>query len=95
MSFDEVYLVGKNHNYEQKGTPGALVYLTGDEKNRFVQGYYKKGCGLAYPITKARSLAYKMVRETFEKHGRIVNDTTINGKLDVFEKVDYNSLFKK
>lgn len=43
MSFDEVYLVGKNHNYEQKGTPGALVYLAGDEKNRFVQGYYKKG----------------------------------------------------
>jgi hypothetical protein len=95
MGFDEVYLVGKDHNYEQTGTPGALVYSTGDEKNHFVQGYYKKGMAWRIPDYKGEELAYRMARETFEKHGRIVKDATIDGKLDVFEKVNYNSLFNK
>lgn len=95
MGFDEVYLVGKDHNYEQKGTPGALVYSTGDEKNHFVQGYYKKGMAWRIPDYKGEELAYKMSREAYEKHNRIIKDATINGRLNVFEKVDYYSLFKK
>ena len=93
MGFDEVYLVGKDHNYEQKGTPGGLVYSTGEERNHFVQGYYKKGMAWRIPDYKGEELAYKMARETFEKHHRIIKDATINGNLDVFEKVDYNALF--
>jgi hypothetical protein len=95
MGFDEVYLVGKDHNYEQKGTPGALVYSSGDEKNHFVQGYYKKGMAWRIPDYKGEELAYKLSREAYEQHGRVIKDATVNGQLKVFEKVDYNSLFKK
>jgi len=94
MGFDEVYLVGKDHNYEQKGVPGKLVKATGDEKNHFTKGYYKKGQGWRIPDYKGEELAYTMAREAYEKNGRKIYDATINGHLDIFEKVDYYSLFK-
>ncbi|MFT4155387.1 6-hydroxymethylpterin diphosphokinase MptE-like protein [Parafilimonas sp.] len=94
MGFNEVYLVGKDHNYEQKGVPGKLVQSTGDESNHFTKGYYKKGMGWRIPDYKGEELAYAMAREAFEKAGRIIKDATIHGKLQVFDKVDYYTLFK-
>ncbi len=94
MGFSEVYLVGKDHNYQEKGTPGKLVKATGEEKNHFVSGYYKKGMGWRIPDYKGEELGYKMARKAFEEEGRIIKDSTINGCLEVFEKVDYYSLFK-
>ncbi len=38
-------------------------------------------------------MGYRMVRKAYEADGRRVLDATIGGKLDIFEKVDYNSLF--
>jgi hypothetical protein len=34
-----------------------------------------------------------MARKAYEADGRKVLDATIGGKLDIFEKVDYESLF--
>lgn len=94
MGFNEVYLVGKDHNYEQKGVPGKMVKASGDEKNHFANGYYKKGMSWRIPDYKGEELAYSMARNAFEKDNRKIYDATINGKLQVFEKVDYYSLFK-
>ncbi len=95
MGFDEVYLVGKDHNYEETGTPGKLVSATGDEKNHFTSGYYKKGMGWRIPDYKGEELAYRMARDAFQEDGRRLYDATINGDLDIFPKVEYNSLFNK
>ncbi len=95
MGFDEVYLVGKDHNYEQKGTPGKMVVASGDEKNHFTAGYYKPGMGWRIPDYKGEELGYNMAREAFKKFDRKIYDATINGKLQVFPKVDYYSIFKK
>ncbi len=94
MGFDEVYLVGKDHRYTQTGTPGKLIIATGEEKNHFTSGYYSKGMGWRIPDYKGEELAYKLAREAFEKHGRIIKDATIDGNLEVFEKVNYYSLFR-
>jgi len=95
MGFDEVYLVGKDHNYEQTGTPGKLVIATGDEKNHFTKNYYTKGMGWRIPDYKGEELAYTMAKKAFDNSGRKIFDATINGKLDIFPKVDFYSLFKK
>ncbi len=34
-----------------------------------------------------------MARDAYERAGREILDATINGKLTIFPKVDYNSLF--
>ena len=70
MGFDEVYLIGKDHNYKIQGTPGKDVEATGNEQNHFVQGYYKKGMKWKIPDYKGEELLYKMARETFESHDR-------------------------
>lgn len=95
MGFDEVYLVGKDHSYEKTGVPGALVKSTGNESNHFIKGYYKPGMSWRIPDYKGEELAYTMAKEAFEKSGRKIFDATINGKLNIFPKVDYYSLFKE
>ena len=38
-------------------------------------------------------VGYIMAREAYRKAGREIVDATVGGKLTVFPKVDYNSLF--
>jgi hypothetical protein len=39
--------------------------------------------------------AYRKARMTYEANDRIIQNATVGGKLEVFDRVDYNSLFKK
>jgi hypothetical protein len=34
-----------------------------------------------------------MARQAYEKSGRQILDATVGGKLTIFEKADYNSIF--
>lgn len=95
MGFSEVYLIGKDHSYKGQGYPGQFIKATGKEDNHFIKGYFKKGDGWKIPDYKAEELAYEMAKDAFEKDGRIIKDATINGHLNVFKKIDYNSLFVK
>ncbi len=94
MGFSEVYLIGKDHSYEQKGVPGKLVVSSGEEGNHFMKGYYQKGMGWRIPDYKGEELGYTMALEAFKKDNRKIADATIDGNLDIFPKVDYYSLFK-
>ena len=97
MGFSEVILIGKDHSYshEQKGVPGTRIKSTGNESNHFISGYYKEGMKWTIPNFTDEEFTYQLSREAFEADNRIVLDATINGKLNVFKKVDYNSLFTK
>ena len=89
----EVILIGKDHSYKETGVPGKTVKSTGNEKNHFISGYYKKGMKWEIPDYKGEELAYEMARKHFEQNGRKVFDATVGGKLNIFEKVEFNSLF--
>lgn len=94
MGFQEVYLIGKDHSYKtQEKKVGKSVVSTGNDGNHFLKGYYNKGQVYAAPDYIGEEFAYKVARKEFERDGRIIKDATIGGKLDVFEKVDFYSLF--
>lgn len=93
MGFSEVYLIGVDHNYETKGTPNTTITSTGDDPNHFSGQYFGKGFRWQLPDLETSEMAYKMARQAYEKAGRRVLDATVGGKLTIFEKVDYNSLF--
>lgn len=93
LGFREVILIGKDHYYAQQGVPGQLVTSTGREENHFIKGYYKEGMVWRIPDYKGEELMYRMAREAFERDNRKVLDATVGGKLEVFDKVDYHSLF--
>ncbi len=95
MGFKEVILIGKDHSYVEKGIPNKILIAKGNEQNHFISGYYKKGMKWEIPDYKGEELAYEMAKAHFEKDGRKILDATVGGKLNIFKKVEFSSLFDK
>lgn len=93
MGFDEVILIGVDHNFETKGKANTTIVSQGDDPNHFHPGYFGKGFRWQLPDLEMSEVGYRMAKEAFEKDGRKVLDATIGGKLTIFEKIDYNKLF--
>ncbi|HSM25212.1 MAG TPA: 6-hydroxymethylpterin diphosphokinase MptE-like protein [Anaerolineaceae bacterium] len=93
MGFQEVILIGVDHNFETKGKANTTVVSQGDDPNHFHPGYFGKGFRWQLPDLEMSEVGYQMAKEAFEKDGRKVLDATIGGKLTIFDKVDYNQLF--
>ena len=94
MGFDEVILIGVDHNYTTKGEANTAVISTGDDPNHFAPNYFGKGFKWQLPDLEGSERAYRLAKEAYEKAGRRISDATIGGKLDIFQKVDYTLLFK-
>jgi hypothetical protein len=93
LGFETVILVGVDHNYVTQGTPNATVVSQGDDPNHFHPGYFGKGFRWQLPDVVQWEDAYRLARRTYEADGRKVVDATVGGKLRVFERVPYDSLF--
>jgi hypothetical protein len=93
MGFDEVILIGVDHNFETKGKANTTIISQGDDPNHFHAGYFGKGFRWQLPDLEMSEVGYRMAKEAFEQDGRKVLDATIGGKLTIFEKIDYNKLF--
>jgi len=95
MGFSEVYLLGVDHSYKFDGTPHAEQLSTGDDPNHFAPNYFGKGFRWHLPDLEGSELAYRVANHIFQTTGRHIYDATIGGKLEVFPKVDYYSLFDR
>jgi len=93
MGFEEAILVGVDHNYVTPGTPNTTVVSAGDDPNHFAPGYFGKGFRWQLPDLEGSERAYRMARRAYAQANRRIVDATVGGKLTVFPKVDYNSLF--
>ena len=93
MGFTTAILIGVDHSFATKGTPNTTVESQGDDPNHFSAAYFGKGFRWQLPDLETSELGYRMARKAFEADGRQVLDATIGGKLDIFPKIDYNSLF--
>ena len=92
MGFQEVYLIGVDHYFKTKGQAHTLVQSDEDDENHFSPDYFK-GKAWQLPDLETSELAYSLAKFAFENSGRKIYDATVNGKLDIFKKVDFNSLF--
>ncbi len=93
MGFEKVILIGVDHNFTDKGQANKTVVSTGDDPNHFSGNYFGKGFRWQLPDLDTSEIGYKKARDAYQKAGREVLDATVGGKLTVFPKVDYNSLF--
>ncbi len=93
MGFDQVVLIGVDHNFASKGDANKTVTSDGDDPNHFMPNYFGKGVKWQLPDLDTSEVGYIMACEAYRKAGREVIDATVGGKLTVFPKVDYNSLF--
>jgi len=94
MGFKTVYLIGVDHSFATQGKPNTTITSEGDDPNHFNPGYFGKGFRWQLPDLETSEMAYTMARSAYQKADREVIDATVGGKLTIFPKVDYESLFK-
>jgi hypothetical protein len=94
MGFQQVILIGVDHSFATQGVPNTTVVSQGDDPNHFHPGYFGKGFRWQLPDLETSERAYCMAHEAYQEAGRSVLDATVGGKLDVFPKAEYNSLFR-
>jgi hypothetical protein len=93
MGVEKAILIGVDHNFASKGDANKSVVSEGDDQNHFLPNYFGKGVKWQLPDLDTSEIGYALAREAFRKSGREVVDATVGGKLTIFPKVDYNSLF--
>jgi hypothetical protein len=94
MGFEKVILVGVDHSFTTPGVPNATVVSQGDDPNHFSSNYFGKGFKWQLPDLVTSETAYQMARQAYEADGREIVDATIGGKLTVFPKIEYQTLFR-
>lgn len=93
MGFSQVILIGVDHSFSVQGAPNTTVTSTGDDPNHFSTAYFGRGFRWQLPDLETSERGYRYAREAYEAAGRQVLDATIGGKLTIFPKVPYDSLF--
>jgi hypothetical protein len=93
MGFQEIILIGLDHNYAEKGQPSQTETRTADEdRSHFHPQYFPKGVKWQLPDLLRSEIDFTLARRAFEADGRRILDATIDGRCPVFEKVAYASL---
>ena len=93
MGFEKVFLIGVDHNYSAQGKPNTTIVSQGEDRDHFKPNYFGKGFRWQLPDLETSERGYHMARQAYEEAGRQVLDATVGGKLTIFPKVDYLSLF--
>ncbi|MBN2386541.1 MAG: hypothetical protein JXB85_05935 [Anaerolineales bacterium] len=94
MGFEQVILIGVDHNFVTTGPAGMTVVSQGDDPNHFSPNYFGKGFQWELPDLETSEQAYRFARQGYEAAGRQVVDATLGGKLTIFPKIDYETLFQ-
>lgn len=93
MGFGQVVLVGVDHSFSTQGPAHSEITSQGGDADHFHPAYFGKGFRWQLPDLSTSEAAYQMARSAYMAAGRQVLDATVGGKLQVFPKVDYASLF--
>ena len=94
MGFDQVILIGVDHSFATKGEPHRVVVTQESDPNHFDPNYFGKGFRWQLPDLERSELSYRIAKFHFERNEREILDATVGGKLDIFPKVAFDSLFE-
>ena len=98
IGYNEVILIGVDFNYaiplpsagKTNVPPGTVV--SNGESQHFHKDYFKSGDRWAIPKLDEQRIAFQYCREAYERTGRRLLNASRNTKLDVIERVDFDSL---
>lgn len=86
MGFKEIYLLGTDHNYSENQS---------ERSNHFHKDYYSGVSKPAKYLKERVERSFKSAKVYAENHGIKIYNATRGGKLEIFERVDFDSLMKK
>lgn len=100
MGIQELYLIGLDFNFERSKDTGErtsaneAILEQGSETNHFHPDYRKKHALWTEPRLDIMYDAFACAKKAFEDDGRIIINASRSTKLDLFQKADFDTLFK-
>jgi hypothetical protein len=97
MGFTEVFLIGMDFSYmipAEHGRKGNHILSTTDDPNHFHKDYFGRGKTWKDPKLDRVSANYRQAKLSFEAVGRRIYNASIGGKLEIFDRVDYETLLR-
>ena len=95
LGFTEVYLIGVDFNYQvpKSTTIEGDTYISNeDDPNHFHPEYFGKGKKWHDPKLDRVALNYEQAKKVFDLNNRKIYNASIEGKLEIFERVDWFSI---
>lgn len=93
LGFTEIYLIGMDFNYKMPEKHGSIIVSDGDDENHFHKDYFGKGKTWQDPQLDKVARSYALFKLMSEFRGVSVYNATAGGELEMFERVDFDSLF--
>lgn len=101
FGYDEVYMIGFDHSYKipksalisNKRDTGFDILSTDDDVNHFNKDYFGKGYRWHDPNVDRMEIGFSKAKEVYEESGKKIFNATAGGHLEVFTRVDFNSIF--
>jgi len=94
LGFKEIYLLGVDHNYRVTINEDGNKVVDENVNDYFCDGYDDDIKDEVVHDMKRNTLAYNQAKEYCDIHGIKVFNATRGGKLEVFPRVDFDSLFE-
>lgn len=100
LGFEEIYLIGVDASYDipkdvntGTGYGVGVLDMQSDDPNHFDPDYFGKGFRWHDPQVDKMVEAYAEAKKTLQGSGQTIYNATIGGKLELFERRDFHSLF--
>ena len=93
MGFRNVYLVGVDHNFQQKGKANEEQKFKGNDVNHFHPDYFKN---MQWHLAdlEGNEASYALAKHQYHANGREIYDATIDGKLNIYQKISFEEALK-
>ena len=94
MGFTEIYFIGVDHHFHISQNNKGEIIVDNDVKDYFTDKYNEDKKDLYIPNVEKSTLTYISIREHCKRHDVKVFNATRGGKLEVFDRIDFDMLFK-
>lgn len=95
MGIKEIYLIGVDHHFHTSINQKGEIIIDNTAKDYFSEEYNKDKQNLYIPNTDLSTFTYLSAKEYADEHGIKIYNATRGGRLEVFPRLDFESLFTK
>ncbi len=91
MGFQRVILIGMDFSYtipDDAERSGNSILSKSDDPNHFHPDYFGAGKTWKDPKLDRVLISYRLIKELYESTGREIINSTVGGKLEVFDRMD-------
>jgi len=92
MGIREIYLLGVDHNFSKTINDKGEIVIDENAKDYFTEKYNSDKENLYIPNTEISTRAFIAAKKYADKHKIKIYNATRGGKLEVFERVDFDKI---